>query len=140
MNQRIGFVTSNDGTRIAYAVSGDGPGLPVVRVATVSTHVELDQDSVIWGHFWRFLSNGRTLIRYDQRGGGLSDRTPDDYSLDARVEDLEAVVDGVQVAKFNLLGHGFGCLSPSSSPRVTPNECRCWCCSAAPAGDLLAVA
>jgi len=106
MKQTIGFVNSEDGTRLAYAVAGDGPSLPLVRTPTIATHVELDQDGLMWGHYWRFLADGRSFVRYDGRGSGLSDRAALDFSLDARVQDLEAVVNGLKLARFDLLGHG----------------------------------
>jgi pimeloyl-ACP methyl ester carboxylesterase/DNA-binding CsgD family transcriptional regulator len=109
MDQTIGFCTSADGTRIAYAVSGRG--IPLVRAATWMTHVELDQDSPVWGHWWRELSRYRQFIRYDQRGCGLSDRHPQDYSLEARVQDLQAVVDALGLERFDLLGHSHGGLT-----------------------------
>jgi pimeloyl-ACP methyl ester carboxylesterase len=108
MNQTVGFVRSKDGTRIAYAVAGSGPGRPLLRAATITSHIQLDQDSLVWGHFWRFLADGRTFVRYDGRGCGLSERAPKDMTLEARVADLEAVADEVDVESFDLLGHGIG--------------------------------
>jgi pimeloyl-ACP methyl ester carboxylesterase/DNA-binding CsgD family transcriptional regulator len=106
MDQSIDFCTSADGTRIAYAVSGRGT--PLVRPATWMTNVDLDQDGPVWGHWWRELSRDRQFIRYDQRGCGLSDRHPAGYSLDARVQDLEAVVDSLDLALLDLFGHSHG--------------------------------
>jgi len=106
MDQRIGYATSNDGTRIAYAVSGTGPLL--VRPATFVTHLEADIDGPTWGHWWRELSRDHTLIRYDLRGTGLSQRTTPALSLDAFVDDLEAVVACVGVTSFDVLGHSLG--------------------------------
>ena len=109
MDQRIGFCTSNDGTRIAYAVAGAGH--PLVRAATWMTHVALDQDGAIWGHWWRELAKSRLFVRYDQRGCGMSDREAPSYSLDARVQDLEAVVDFLDLTTFDLLGYSYGAMA-----------------------------
>ena len=109
MDQTIGFCTSADGTRIAYAVAGAGP--PLVRTATWMTHVALDQDGAIWGHWWRELAKSRTFVRYDQRGCGMSDREAPSYSLDARVKDLEAVVDSLDLTTFDLLGYSYGAMT-----------------------------
>ena len=102
MNQRIRFCTSRDGTRIAFATAGEGPSL--VRVNNWFTHLELDWGSPIWRHWSEALVAGRTLVRYDPRGSGLSDRHVSDFSLDAMVSDLEAVVDALDLPRFALIG------------------------------------
>jgi pimeloyl-ACP methyl ester carboxylesterase/DNA-binding CsgD family transcriptional regulator len=102
MNQRIRFCTSRDGTRIAFATAGSGP--PLIRVANWFTHLELDWESPVWRHWSQALVEKRTLIRYDPRGSGLSDRDVSDFSLDAMVSDLEAVVDALGLRRFSLLG------------------------------------
>jgi pimeloyl-ACP methyl ester carboxylesterase/DNA-binding CsgD family transcriptional regulator len=106
MRQRIGFCTTADGTRIAHATAGRGP--PLVRVGTWLTHVERDWDSPVWRHWLEALSEDRTLVRFDLRGSGLSDRRAGELSLDAWVADLEAVVDSLGLRRFPLLGlcHG----------------------------------
>jgi pimeloyl-ACP methyl ester carboxylesterase len=55
------------------------------------------------------LARHHTLIRYDARGNGLSDRAVDDVSLEAFVRDLEAVVDAAKLTRFALLGVSQGC-------------------------------
>lgn len=55
------------------------------------------------------LARHHTLIRYDARGNGLSDRAVDDVSLEAFVRDLEAVVDAARLTRFALLGVSQGC-------------------------------
>ena len=102
MNQRIRFCTSRDGTRIAFATAGDGP--PLVRVNNWFTHLELDWGSPVWRHWSEALVENRTLVRYDPRGSGLSDRDVGDFSFDAMVSDLEAVVDALDLPRFALLG------------------------------------
>lgn len=49
------------------------------------------------------------LVRYDERGNGLSDWDAEDLSLDAMVCDLETVVDAAGVERFSLLGISQGC-------------------------------
>lgn len=102
MKQTIRFCTSSDGTRLAVGMHGSGP--PLVRVATWMTHLQHDWDSPLWRHWLDGLATGRTLVRYDERGSGLSDRDVERISLDAWVEDLEAVVDDVGLEQFALLG------------------------------------
>jgi len=102
MKQHIQFCTTHDGVRIALAKAGDGS--PLVRVANWFTHLEIDWDSVIWRHWFEALAEGRTLIRYDPRGSGLSDRNVDNFSLEAWISDLEAVVDAAGLRRFPLIG------------------------------------
>ena len=102
MNQEIRFCTSFDGTRIAYATTGTGP--PLVRVANWVTPLELDGEGPIWPHWFEELSRDHTLVRYDLRGCGLSDRSVDDLSLDAWVRDLHAVVNDLGLDRFSLFG------------------------------------
>src|SRR5215831_7309931 len=100
--QRIRFCTSRDDIRIALATAGEGP--PLVRINNWFTHLELDWDNPVWRHWSEALAERRTLIRYDPRGSGLSDRDVADLSLDALVSDLKAVVDALKLRRFPLIG------------------------------------
>lgn len=102
MQQQVRFVTSRDGTRIGWARHGTGP--PLVRVATWLTNLETDWTSPIWRHWLTGLGQHFTVVRYDDRGSGLSDRHPADISFERWIEDLEAVVDGAGLTRFTLLG------------------------------------
>jgi pimeloyl-ACP methyl ester carboxylesterase/DNA-binding winged helix-turn-helix (wHTH) protein len=105
--QRIRFCTADDEARIAYATSGAGP--PLVKPANWMTHLEFDWESPVWRHWLRELSREHTLVRYDERGSGLSDRVVDDLSFDAWVRDLETVVDAMGLERFPMLGISQGC-------------------------------
>ena len=100
--QQIRFCTSEGGVRIAYATSGQGP--PLVKAANWLSHLEFDLESPVWSHMLAELSRSHTLIRYDERGCGLSDSTVEDLSFDAWLRDLETVVDAAEVERFPLLG------------------------------------
>jgi pimeloyl-ACP methyl ester carboxylesterase/DNA-binding winged helix-turn-helix (wHTH) protein len=100
--QEIRFCVSPDGVRIAYALSGEGR--PLVKAANWLTHLDLEWTSPIWSHWIEGLSARHRLVRYDERGCGLSDWGVDDISFDAWVEDLELVVDSVGLESFPLLG------------------------------------
>lgn len=102
MKQEIRFCTTADGVRIAYAISGSGP--PLVKAANWLSHLEFDRDSPVWRHWLEELSLTHTLIRYDERGCGLSDRDVDDFSFEAWVRDLETVVEAAGCGRFDLLG------------------------------------
>ncbi|MCL4799288.1 MAG: alpha/beta fold hydrolase [Burkholderiales bacterium] len=101
-HQAIRFCASRDGVRVAFATVGTGP--PLVKVANWLTHLEFDWESPVWRHWLDELSRRRTLVRYDERGCGLSDRDAADLSLEAWVADLEAVVDAAGLERFALLG------------------------------------
>jgi pimeloyl-ACP methyl ester carboxylesterase/DNA-binding CsgD family transcriptional regulator len=105
-SQEVRFVTAGDGVRIAYAQQGDGP--PLVRAAHWLSHLEFDWTSPVWHDFLTELANGRTLIRYDERGTGLSDRDVADLSFEAMVRDLELIVDTLGLERFPLLGMSQG--------------------------------
>jgi pimeloyl-ACP methyl ester carboxylesterase/DNA-binding CsgD family transcriptional regulator len=102
VDQEIRFCMASDGVRLAYATHGRGP--PLVRAATWLTHLQHDWDSPVWRHWLRDLSERHTVIRYDERGCGLSDRDLGELSLDRWVSDLETVVDAAGVERFALLG------------------------------------
>jgi pimeloyl-ACP methyl ester carboxylesterase/DNA-binding CsgD family transcriptional regulator len=102
VNQEVRFCPSADGTRLAYAVHGRGP--PLVRVATWLTHLDFDWESPVWRHWLAALGERHTVVRYDERGCGLSDPDPGTPSLETWVADLEAVVDAVGLDRFSLLG------------------------------------
>ena len=102
VKQDIRFCTSKDGVRLAYASSGSGP--PLVRVFNWLTDVEKDLTSVVSRHWINELSRDYGYVRYDSRGSGFSDRNIERMSLDAWVEDLEAVIDAMQFERVPLLG------------------------------------
>lgn len=106
MNQQIRFCKSFDGTRIAYATTGEGP--PLVKAPHWLTHLEYEWQSPIWKPWIESLSRSHTLLRMDERGCGLSDRNAADISFEAWVRDLEAVVDAAGLGRFALLGHSQG--------------------------------
>jgi class 3 adenylate cyclase/pimeloyl-ACP methyl ester carboxylesterase len=105
--QEIQFCITPDGVQLAYARTGSGP--PLVKTGNWMTHLEFDFESPIWRHLYLGLSRDRTLIRYDSRGNGLSDRDVEDVSFETSVSDLETVVDAAGLERFALLGISQGC-------------------------------
>ncbi|WP_245744523.1 alpha/beta fold hydrolase [Lentzea fradiae] len=96
--QGIRFCTSRDGVRLAHALTGSGP----VLVQAARGMTSLDEGAP--GHWLPRLSERHTLVRYDARGCGLSDREVGRFSLDDWVDDLLAVVDALGLERFPLLG------------------------------------
>lgn len=107
LRQDVKFCTAADGTRIAYSVVGKGP--PLVKAANWLNHLEYDWESPIWRPFLQALAGAYRLVRYDERGNGLSDWTVDDISFEAFVSDLESVVEATGLEKFPLFGMSQGC-------------------------------
>ena len=104
MEQQIAFCTTSDGVSIAYATVGEGA--PLVYVTGWPGHLGLEWEKPVSRGFLEDLAEGVTLIRYDMRGGGLSDHDVPDLSLDAWVKDLEAVIQKLQLDQFTLLALG----------------------------------
>ena len=105
--QEVQFCTAPDGVRIAYAAVGTGP--PLVKTANWLNHLEYDWQGPIWSHLLRAMAARYRLVRYDERGNGLSDWDVGDISLEAFVSDLETVVDASGLDRFALLGISQGC-------------------------------
>jgi len=110
MKQQIRFCKSFDGTRIAYAMSGEGPpsGPVLVRAPHWLTHLEYEAESPLWRPWIQRLSAGRTLVRMDARGCGLSDQELRAFTFEHYVNDLEAVIDATGLARIPLFGHSQG--------------------------------
>lgn len=100
--QKISFCRTRDGTNIAWSASGGG--YPLIKAANWLSHLEFDYESPIWRHWWTGLSRRYELIRYDERGCGLSDWEVADISFEAWLDDFEAVVEAAGRERFALLG------------------------------------
>jgi pimeloyl-ACP methyl ester carboxylesterase/DNA-binding CsgD family transcriptional regulator len=112
MGQRIAMTTSPAGKRIGYAVTGSGP--PLVYVSGWISHLELSWALPAERTYYEALADGRTLIRYDKPGSGLSERTspeatpPEPYSLEQELDALRAVITATGVERFDLMGVSLG--------------------------------
>lgn len=105
-SQRVWFCRSADGTRIAYAVHGEGPAL--LLDACWLSHLEYDWQSPVWRHYLVELGRIATVIRFDERGHGMSDRDCTEFGLERRIEDLEAVVDHARLDRFAIMAMAQG--------------------------------
>ena len=104
--QQVKFCLAPDGVRIAYAVHGRGPAL-LISTCWLS-HLQFDWESPVWRHFLTELGEFATVIRFDERGHGLSDWDVTDHSFEARVGDLETVADAAGFPTFALMGMAQG--------------------------------
>ena len=101
-SQEIGYCGGADGVRLAVARMGSGP--PVLMAGAWLSHLERDLQNPALAHWAQALLRGRTLLRYDARGNGLSQRDVQRVDFDSWVEDLEAVVAWSGLQRFALFG------------------------------------
>ena len=104
MEPRIQYATTSDGFSIAYWSLGEG--LPIVNPppALPWSHIELEWQIPEWRHWYEHLTETYQIVRYDNRGSGLSTRAITTSSLETHIRDLEAVVDRLGLEKFALFG------------------------------------
>ena len=100
--QDIQFCTTTDGVRIAYSVIGKGPTL--VRVLGHFTHLEKEWEWPDLRYFWEQLAERFTVVRYDGRGIGLSDKYTGEFTEEAKLLDLDAVLASIGSENAILLG------------------------------------
>jgi len=111
--QRVHYLRTADGVQLAWADAASGPLL--IKASNWLTHLEYEWESPVWGHWLRFLSGHFRLVRYDERGCGMSDWNVEDLSADRWLEDLEAVVAAVAPREpFALLGISQGAVAAVS--------------------------
>lgn len=107
ISQRIRYVNTRDGVRLAWAEAGakeDGGGA-LVKAANWMTHLEYDWESPVWQHWMRFFSENFRFIRHDERGCGMTDWQVADLSIERWIEDLEIVIEAAAPQEpFALLG------------------------------------
>ena len=87
--QAVQYVRTTDGASIAYCVEGEGPTLVTIPSAPIS-HVQRSHE--LFEELFEALAGRFRHVWYDSRGSGLSDRKAMDFTLDARLRDLEAVL------------------------------------------------
>jgi class 3 adenylate cyclase len=103
MEPRIQYAQTKDGVSIAFWTLGEGT--PLVTMPNVPfSHIQLEWQIPEYRRWYEREAEKRMLVRYDGRGHGLSDRDVNDYSLDAQILDVEAVVDRLGLERFALNG------------------------------------
>jgi pimeloyl-ACP methyl ester carboxylesterase len=105
VDQRIQFCQS-DGARNANATVGHGPAL--VCDSGWASHLEFMWQAGAYRQFIEELAQSRTVVRYDKPGTGLSDRQRSDFTAEAEVRALEAVITTLGLRRFDVLGTSQG--------------------------------
>ena len=107
MELQTRYVTSGDGTRIAMSTLGRGRPLIMVHEIWLTSMESYWNAPKVRKNLER-LAMRRTIVRFDHRGVGLSERDVADLSLDARVSDLTAVVDHLAVEEVDMCANVSG--------------------------------
>jgi class 3 adenylate cyclase/pimeloyl-ACP methyl ester carboxylesterase len=105
--QQVRFATAADGVQIAWASVGEGA--PVLKGPNWMNHLDYEWRSPIWQPFFSRLAKLCRLVRFDQRGNGLSDWDVDEISEQAMVGDMSTVAAAAGLQRFALLGVSQGC-------------------------------
>ncbi|MEX0682398.1 MAG: adenylate/guanylate cyclase domain-containing protein [Dehalococcoidia bacterium] len=105
MEPRIQYTKTTDGVSIAYYTIGNGPPF-IIMSPRIATNIEDEWNIPPLQNLFRATAMSLTVVRYDMRGCGLSDRNIDDFSPVAMMRDLEALADVVAPQPFALLASG----------------------------------
>jgi class 3 adenylate cyclase/pimeloyl-ACP methyl ester carboxylesterase len=100
--QRIRFTSASDGVQLAWADMGEGK--PVLKAPNWLNHLEYEWRSPIWGPVCAELVRRIRLIRFDQRGNGLSEWEVDEISERMMTDDMATVANAAGLERFALLG------------------------------------
>lgn len=96
------FFTTSDGVRIAYTLGGSGP--PIVRTIDWLNHLNFEWKNPFLRHWLSEIMRHNTLLRYDQRGSGLSDWDVEDFSYERSVQDFEELIEAAGLDRFAIFG------------------------------------
>jgi len=96
----MAYITSNDGKKIWYDSVGKGDPLVLIGGSSL-VHRQ-------WDFMVPILQDHFNIILYDQRGAGLSDRTPQGVSVQQWADDLRLILDEIGIAQTHLFGTSNG--------------------------------
>lgn len=123
LSQRIQFCSTPDNIQLAYASVGEGPAL--FKAPNWLNHIEYEWRSPVWGPALNGLAKNHKLVRFDQRGNGLSDWEVDDISFEAMISDMETVVAASGLERFALFGISQGCAMSVRYAFDHPEQVKC---------------
>jgi class 3 adenylate cyclase len=102
----IRFAHSDD-VHVAYQVLGGGP-VDLVYVQGAYSHLGVQWELPAYRRFCERLGEFTRLILFDKRGMGLSDRVPEATPLEARMDDIRAVMDAAGSEQAVIMGASEG--------------------------------
>jgi pimeloyl-ACP methyl ester carboxylesterase/DNA-binding CsgD family transcriptional regulator len=107
LEQQLSSAYLTDGTEVVYATAGAGP--PLLLIGGWLSHLELSWALPPERYLYESLARGRTLIRYDRPGCGLSERRArHGWSLDDEIDTIQAVIAAAGVARLDVIGSSLG--------------------------------
>jgi class 3 adenylate cyclase/pimeloyl-ACP methyl ester carboxylesterase len=122
-SQKVRYATSRDGVQIAYASVGEGPAL--LKAPNWLNHLEYEWGSPVWGPVFAEFARRNRLVRFDQRGNGLSDWDVETISSDTMNDDMSAVVEAAGLERFALFGISQGCAFSVRYAFENPDRVKC---------------
>jgi hypothetical protein len=123
LHQRIHFVATPDGVQIAWASIGEGA--PLLKAPNWMNQFEYEWRSPIWRPLFTELGKLCRLVRFDQRGNGLSDWEAETISEAAMVGDISTVAAAAGLDRFALLGVSQGCSFSIRYALEHPDQVTC---------------
>ncbi|MFL5260187.1 MAG: alpha/beta fold hydrolase, partial [Hyphomicrobiales bacterium] len=123
LRQKVQFVTSRDGVQLAWAEVGEGE--PMLKAPNWLNHLEYEWRSPVWGPALAELARNCRLVRFDQRGTGLSDWDVEEISHDAMIRDMATVAEAAGLGRFALLGISQGCAFSIRYAVENPDRVTC---------------
>ncbi len=121
--QQVQFATAPDGVQIAWASIGQG--MPVLKAPNWLNHLEYERRSPIWHPWLVRLARLCRLVRFDQRGNGLSDWSVEAVSEEAMTGDMSTVAAAAGLSRFALLGISQGCSFSVRYAVENPEQVTC---------------
>ncbi|HML97349.1 MAG TPA: adenylate/guanylate cyclase domain-containing protein [Tepidiformaceae bacterium] len=106
MDPLIQYATTRDGLSIACASVGSGPPLLILPILPLS-HLQVEWQMPGMRELLESVASHHTVIRFDARGLGLSERNPADRSLDAHLLDIDAVVEKLRLDRFAIFAASY---------------------------------
>ena len=106
MEQRLGSIRTSEGVDVAYATAGGGR--PLLFVGGWLSHLELSWALPAERQLLESLAHGRTLLRYDRPGCGLSDRSVSEPSVETELKVVSAVLAAAGVERTDVVASSLG--------------------------------
>jgi class 3 adenylate cyclase/pimeloyl-ACP methyl ester carboxylesterase len=110
MEPQIRYARTRDGVDIACYAAGSGPA--IVFEGVPFSHLIMELRNPATAQSYEAGARIATVVRFDHRGFGLSERAVSDFTLEAFVMDLEAVVERLELDRFALFA--FTASSPTA--------------------------